>query len=1668
MILALSVILTLSLVACNSGQVDKLPDEIGAGEVNQNNTDNGKINTYLKFSMPEAASSIFNGIDVAEFDVSQVIYSVVYTDDKTTTVVNGGNLTDSVIVKITDGTLDDDGTLHNWLDDFKKTVTDENGQSKTVIDWQKGHYMVHVSVTLDNNKTADGSFALHLKKAYEKPEQVKLTFDLVLGKYPNAHASFGEVQNGKRVVYVDRGITFASWDDFTDAFRMGCDGQALSGISYAGGTLSASAGFTNGFRIDSEMDFTAIWTNNVINVEFNLNKPSDATPQDGAEPVIVCVGEDGKYYDVSKQTPERGIGKIKAPVVDKFNVFNGYYFAGWYLDTDGNGVWSEKDTLWVFSQSVGSSDITLVARWTKRAYAFTLYTMGGVYPQNVKNSVVSGKEIKSDSDVPNGYRLASATSRFSLDDGAINRLVINGLDYGAEYSKYIVKVVAFDSANDDEVAANTRYFTFADLTAKLVKGNEDYVKYSGIYKDYQCTAPAKVDKVVADSEGRIDDIGYIKWVFNEPQKPADDATEAQKEAYRKARLERLSSYYTEVVFRNSLSVKADGSIRIDRIDDESVSELTIPATLIVDGKELPVSEISAKACMNLKALLKLDMSEASNLKIIGEQAFAHCPVLSEVSFPKNSQIKEMGRSIFYKSQFENEYKDKNNTDYFIVNDILYKYVGSGVNNLGEPITSIDLSEISETAGVATIASGAFEGHSEIVSVKLPDSVTRINNGAFANCVNLQTLEVSATSALSYIGETAFDGCAKLLSNSSNVYQSKYSAIIIGKVYYKLLDKFATSATVPTNDTDTVFVNHIASKAFDGCSALKVITIDYPEQILSIGKDAFNSTEWIKTDDEYTYKGFSVINGMLAVYYSTATGNQEDLILPSNVKRITEGAFGTFANRIATVQFGNTIEKIDDYAFIQASSLVSLIFHKVSVDEDSLTMVGAPEIAEFAFAEKNGKLRSTVRFFFRKEVIDFMEKHVDNSAVTDQATKSWLQLYRQYPTRFITEDIKDVWIAKDAITSTVLRTNKNWSAIDAIKAIYPDGIEGALVVTSNTEVIRYEKLDFTANSVGAVLITRDNYPELYEEGVNSYIITFKYDGDVKGCHNSATDAHVLIIDVVDAIDSSETNAFYEATVDKYESNGAVIDASGKTNSDAFWFEGFEGDKDGERVPTFYTSNRGITLRFGYRDVAGNVHYINVASKNIEGFDTSEENPDGMAVVTVEFHGLGKYKFSMNYVVRESKFVAIEQNGAVAIPINGSPVTYFRRFTVNMIGEDGIAVEKTLSTQEFKVAQVDGVANASINTSTLGLHTITIKYIKKDATQELQQDIIYSVVLEADANLFTYDIVDYEAKTARIVSCSARNAETVVLPTTYTKDGVVYTVTDIGDAKAQKGVFEGFTNLKAIYLARNIVNINANSFKGCTSLENVYTAQRVDDETTTLKELNFDVIKTEEKENETVKYVVVKSLEGVIYQDTLVIGAQYSADVEGRATVYKVIGIGDLVVKAGTEVFLPDSVYRYGSMTYESHEEGVAGEKVEPYTYTSENNFKFKTVKYVNQSVKFIGNNAFEGCTALQNIDLTRATALSYIGANAFAGTALNSIDLSKNTALTEINNGTFENCNNLESVVIGSSVATLGTASFKNCENLLTFTISGASGLTTVDSTAFDGCNREGFVAPTVA
>lgn len=127
---------------------------------------------------------------------------------------------------------------------------------------------------------------------------------------------------------------------------------------------------------------TTAWTNDTVTVKFNLAVPSGAIVESGK----INPNNNAELQKLLTQSVRRNIGKAKAPQTDTFNVFTGYYFAGWYLDADTSDgeVNIEKDTIWNFSKQVGAKDITLIARWTKRTYSFTLYTMGGEFKSDVE------------------------------------------------------------------------------------------------------------------------------------------------------------------------------------------------------------------------------------------------------------------------------------------------------------------------------------------------------------------------------------------------------------------------------------------------------------------------------------------------------------------------------------------------------------------------------------------------------------------------------------------------------------------------------------------------------------------------------------------------------------------------------------------------------------------------------------------------------------------------------------------------------------------------------------------------------------------------------------------------------------------------------------------------------------------------------------------------------------------------------------------------------------------------------------------------------------------------------------------------------------------------------------------------------------------------------------
>ena len=109
--------------------------------------------------------------------------------------------------------------------------------------------------------------------------------------------------------------------------------------------------------------------------------------------------------------------------------------------------------------------------------------------------------------------------------------------------------------------------------------------------------------------------------------------------------------------------------------------------------------------------------------------------------------------------------------------------------------------------------------------------------------------------------------------------------------------------------------------------------------------------------------------------------------------------------------------------------------------------------------------------------------------------------------------------------------------------------------------------------------------------------------------------------------------------------------------------------------------------------------------------------------------------------------------------------------------------------------------------------------------------------------------------------------------------------------------------------------------------------------------------------------------------------------------------------------------------------------------------------IREGVKVVGNDAFQGCGFLTNIDLPES--LTSIGRNAFWGCdSLTSIIIPN--GVTSIGDHAFSKCNSLKSIIIPDSVTSVGNYAFLCCDSLTSINI--PNGVTSIGEGAFYDCD----------
>ena len=254
---------------------------------------------------------------------------------------------------------------------------------------------------------------------------------------------------------------------------------------------------------------------------------------------------------------------------------------------------------------------------------------------------------------------------------------------------------------------------------------------------------------------------------------------------------------------------------------------------------------------------------------------------------------------------------------FTVGDIQYEITGTNeveVDSASTSATSIVIPETIDYEGitynVTSIDTWAFDSHTNLTSVTIPNSIVSIGKGAFYGCTGLTSMDIP--NSVTTIDTGAFYGCAGLTSiNIPNSITSIKTSTFYGC-------SGLTSIDIPNS------VTSIGGYAFANCTGLTEVTI--PESVTSINDAAFLG------NTNLTTLHFNAIHCDFNLeQYLVFPNTINNVIIGENVEKIPNNFLNH--SKITNVTIPNSVDTIEWWAFGNCSLLtdVTLGSDLVSLD-----------------------------------------------------------------------------------------------------------------------------------------------------------------------------------------------------------------------------------------------------------------------------------------------------------------------------------------------------------------------------------------------------------------------------------------------------------------------------------------------------------------------------------------------------------------------------------------------------------------------------------------------------------------------------------------------------------------------------------------------------------------
>ena len=224
--------------------------------------------------------------------------------------------------------------------------------------------------------------------------------------------------------------------------------------------------------------------------------------------------------------------------------------------------------------------------------------------------------------------------------------------------------------------------------------------------------------------------------------------------------------------------------------------------------------------------ISVDNTELEGIPIvgIGENALYNDTKINSLSLP--SSIERIKSGAFWKASN--------------LKNVTFADKGKGLKTIGmyafadcSSLESIDLSNSS----ITEIPENAFSNCISLKTVKLPPTVTKIADDAFADCKKLEEIQGLSNCKISEIGKDAFAGCYNLKTfDISSATITSLPDTICSNMYA------LTSIHLPKTLTS------IGTSALEGCKKLEEINGLSDCKLTSIGANAFASCSALKEVD----------------------------------------------------------------------------------------------------------------------------------------------------------------------------------------------------------------------------------------------------------------------------------------------------------------------------------------------------------------------------------------------------------------------------------------------------------------------------------------------------------------------------------------------------------------------------------------------------------------------------------------------------------------------------------------------------------------------------------------------------------------------------------------------------------------------------------------------------